>query len=1505
MVELTGRKGGSQTNTSDNLFSTDNVEVILAISEGPIKGLKDGPSSFYVGDTQVTSPDGTANIPKYLLQVNQGGPSGENIKSRLGGFGSSTQVGVNLLKDQPVVRTGSVANIDYIDIRGNINALFETNKNGTFGAELIFKIEYKPVSASTWVPATSASPPPEVSYDGNSTTYVNNGSTPGVTARHYVKIAWSTIEPTDKQHRDIWFDANEFIPYLYSGETNSWINSLEGYGFIGESLPYTASQTGHRFIYKPGTYWSEVRDILGADAHIGDVIYDVQSGNILLFNGSTWVSPSQPYDTVNHVSGGGVTATGQPGASLVGLDGVVKISGKTTSTYVRELRIPVPRINEPYMIRLTKLSRDSKQEGETTYGNSLYWESFQEVTGKEFNFPNVATVQFVAQASGQFSSVPDFSGIYDGRLVKVPTNYNPVTRTYTGVWDGLWKVEWTNNPAFIVKDLVENDLYGMNAYYPVVLDSTSVYLAGQHCDQYGFRFNGIIADSRLGKEAVNYLCGLFGGRFVDDGNGYARILLDRSTDAVYLFAAENVVDGVFTYSMTEIASRFNDVTVTFINPDLNWQEDRVRVYDTDSIAKYGRIPTDFIAVGCTSREEAIRRGRLHMITALTEKTMVNFKTNRAGLYLEPYDIILISDETNNTGISGRVVERVHGQMFNLRDPVHLEPGFTYKARFQQTTPSLSVLEFNVQNSSGTTSQITVDGILPEHLVDTVVTFATVGGTGAPKAFRIIGIEETEHPDNITISAIEVNRTKWDFVMTGIIDDGVDDGGPKIPQTAPPPVTNLELEVKTRDFQNRKAQDLLATWGAPATTQGIKYYAVYRQLNSGPIERIAVTPSTQFEVVDVAPAIWRIGVASVSLTGAESSLRWAEHDFIGATNWIPVPKNLRLTNGDSDFVFNVLTPRFEWEIDAAPFVAGFNVELRDVVSGTTFHRVNLDKAVQFYEYDYARNKEQNAGVPRRDILIAVQTVTDTGATSDWAYLNIYNPQIDPPQDLQFKLLPYSFRAEIPTPSALDFKGVRIYAGASNPPTTLVYDGKDLNYQGLVGENETVYVQVAYYDNFRDDDAVKSKVFVTTGTGLQPGTISWEHLKKDLYQEINFNPYLQKIADYTSTVRERIIDIKSQTDQNIATVSQTVEARTGPTGSLTQIITDSQSKIGNTIAARTLIENVTQATVAGDSLAAIIQTLGSNYGTVKTTVGTHTDQLGQVTNRFVVNMQTRGTSGQPYISGFGMVQATGTNLANPTSTFAIAADNFVIGPASTVPSNSPDWNAPVPLLNFDTVSKTFALNGSLIVTNGSFANSSLSGAKLQPGTIAADRLIAGSITANELAAGAVTAPKIAAGSITAEKIDANAITADKILAREISTDKIKINGVQTENLFPNAATWLTANTRYGLEAFGSTTLERSVHNHGFAITNPGGAMLLLLATASLAAGDGSQVTLFRLYLNGVVVGTCASRQGAPPTIQVVLNRPQGNYALSLTAQGVSGSNGLYTFDFYTLSVFQSIR
>lgn len=451
------------------------------------------------------------------------------------------------------------------------------------------------------------------------------------------------------------------------------------------------------------------------------------------------------------------------------------IGGKTTSAYVKEIRFPVEVLEdekEAYEVRVTKLSYDV-----SSWRTSIIsWESVQEIDSKQVEHANTAMCHLTINSGDQFSSIPQFSGIYKFKKVKIPSNYDPVNRTYEGIWDGSFKIAWTDNPAWCLYDLVMNDRYGMNSYAYVVLDKWDTYEAGRWCDemvddgrggkQPRYTCNIYISDARNGKDQLVYMAGLFNAVLVEESNGYLRLKVDKDDPAVMLFTPQNVTSDGFVYTFTDPETRYNDITVAFTNPELDWKSDRRRIYNNDEITKNGRVPFEYAAVGCIYEGEALRRTYYKLITSITEKLMVQFSTNRVAQVLSNYDVILISDPTMGYALSGRIesIDENDRKIINLRDSIYLEAGIEYKVQF--TVPE-GVYDTSIESISGNGSlyQLILKDPLPENIPERCVfTISGSAKTGTPKPFRVMSISEVAgNPDTFTINAIEINRNKWDAV----------------------------------------------------------------------------------------------------------------------------------------------------------------------------------------------------------------------------------------------------------------------------------------------------------------------------------------------------------------------------------------------------------------------------------------------------------------------------------------------------------------------------------------------------------------------------------------------------------------------------------------------------------------------------------------------------------------------------------------------------------------------
>jgi predicted phage tail protein len=654
------------TRTPDNLRSQDTIEVVLGISEGPIKGLvTDGgipaAASFRVGDTTLANSDGSFNFPNFsLTEYKAQGASADVIPLALGGNASSHSVGVNLATNTPVTRTTVQHSINYIDIRLAFSQLYKQNDQGIFNNDVQFKVEYKPTSSAQW------------------TTFQ----------------ALNTVTTT-----------------------------------LTQQLPPSG----------------------------GGFFEGLMAAFITIWNAQ---APTITSEVVSDV---------------------FDLNGKTTSTYVKQLRVPVPVIDDTWDIRITKLSAASDGVANFT---DMQWESYQEIVAQNLSFDNLACIRLYGTASDQFSSLPDFTGIYDGLIMDVPSNYDPIARTYTGVWDGTWKKDWTNNPALFLNELVNNRTWGMSAYFPIQIDPADVYAAAQWCDgqvpdgqggtQPRYTFNMYITDPQSGQDFARYVAGTFNALFYDNLDGTARLIVDKDDAAVHLITPENTLaDPGFQYSYTDSLQRFNDYSVAFTNPDLIYNTDYRRVFDQPDIDLNGSIPDNFVAVGCTNAHESIRRAKYKLISNLTEKEMVTFRMTRLGAYVREWDVALICDPLMGYSMTGRIKGLDDTRkIITLREPIYFEVGVTYPVRFW--SPSEGIITRTISAESGSQFTFSVDEALPDDLPE----FAEFSieqegsGFGVPKPYRVISNEAVDGvPDVYEINCIEINRNKWNDA-DNVTDTGV-------------------------------------------------------------------------------------------------------------------------------------------------------------------------------------------------------------------------------------------------------------------------------------------------------------------------------------------------------------------------------------------------------------------------------------------------------------------------------------------------------------------------------------------------------------------------------------------------------------------------------------------------------------------------------------------------------------------------------------------------------------
>ncbi|HFX8002560.1 TPA: phage tail protein [Escherichia coli] len=500
----------------------------------------------------------------------------------------------------------------------------------------------------------------------------------------------------------------------------------------------------------------------------------------------------------------------------------ITIKGKTTSQYLASVvvgNLP-PR---PFNIRMRRMTPDSTTD---QLQNKTLWSSYTEIIDVKQCYPNTALVG-VQVDSEQFGS-QQVSRNYHlrGRILQVPSNYNPQTRQYSGIWDGTFKPAYSNNMAWCLWDMLTHPRYGMGKRLGAAdVDKWALYVIGQYCDQSvpdGFggtepriACNAYLTTQRKAWDVLSDFCSAM--RCMPVWNGQTLTFVqDRPSDKVWTYNRSNVVmpdDGApFRYSFSALKDRHNAVEVNWIDPDNGWETATELVEDTQAIARYGRNVTKMDAFGCTSRGQAHRAGLWLIKTELLETQTVDFSVGAEGLRHVPGDVIEICDD-DYAGIStgGRVLA-VNSQTRTLTLDREI------------TLPSSGTTLISLVDGSGNPVSVEVQSVTDglkvkvNRVPDGVAEYSVWGlklPTLRQRLFRCVSIRENDD-GTYAITAVQHVPEKEAIVDNGAHFDGDQSG--TVNGVTPPAVQHLTAEVTADSGEYQ----VLARWDTPKVVKGVSF-----------------------------------------------------------------------------------------------------------------------------------------------------------------------------------------------------------------------------------------------------------------------------------------------------------------------------------------------------------------------------------------------------------------------------------------------------------------------------------------------------------------------------------------------------------------------------------------------------------------------------------------------------------------------------------------------------------
>ncbi|EHH5044313.1 host specificity protein J [Escherichia coli] len=549
----------------------------------------------------------------------------------------------------------------------------------------------------------------------------------------------------------------------------------------------------------------------------------------------------------------------------------ITIKGKTTSQYLASVVVDnlPPR---PFNIRMRRMTPDSTTD---QLQNKTLWSSYTEIIDVKQCYPNTALVG-VQVDSEQFGS-QQVSRNYHlrGRILQVPSNYNPQTRQYSGIWDGTFKPAYSNNMAWCLWDMLTHPRYGMGKRLGAAdVDKWALYVIGQYCDQSvpdGFggtepriTCNAYLTTQRKAWDVLSDFCSAM--RCMPVWNGQTLTFVqDRPSDKVWTYNRSNVVmpdDGApFRYSFSALKDRHNAVEVNWIDPNNGWETATELVEDTQAIARYGRNVTKMDAFGCTSRGQAHRAGLWLIKTELLETQTVDFSVGAEGLRHVPGDVIEICDD-DYAGIStgGRVLAvNSHTRTLTLDREI--------------TQPSSGTTLISLVDGSGNPVSVEVqsvtDGVKVKvsRVPDGVAEYSVWGlklPTLRQRLFRCVSIRENDD-GTYAITAVQHVPEKEAIVDNGAHFDGDQSG--TVNGVTPPAVQHLTAEVTADSGEYQ----VLARWDTPKVVKGVSFLLRLTVAADDGSERLvstARTAETTYRFTQLALGNYRLTVRAVNAWGQQ-------------------------------------------------------------------------------------------------------------------------------------------------------------------------------------------------------------------------------------------------------------------------------------------------------------------------------------------------------------------------------------------------------------------------------------------------------------------------------------------------------------------------------------------------------------------------------------------------------------------------------------------------------------
>ncbi|MEZ1604126.1 TipJ family phage tail tip protein [Klebsiella pneumoniae] len=543
------------------------------------------------------------------------------------------------------------------------------------------------------------------------------------------------------------------------------------------------------------------------------------------------------------------------------------VSGKTTSGYERSHRIDLPQAGSTWTLRLRKVSPDANS---VKIGDVMTLQSYTEVIDAKLRYPHTALL-YIEFDSSQFNgSIPQISCEPRGRVIRVPDNYNPETREYTGTWTGGFKWAWTDNPAWIYYDIVVSDRFGLgDRLTSVNISKWALYPIAQYCDQ-------LVPDGRGGDGMEpRYICNVY----VQERNDAYTVLRDFAAifrgmtcwsgeqiivqadmprDVDFNYTRANII-GSPRYSSSTSKARYTNALVSWSDPDNAYADAMEPAFIPELVSRYSFNQLEVTAIGCTRQSEAHRKG-LWVILTNNKDRMVEIDVGLDGRIPQPGYIIGLGDERLAGRVNGGRISAVNGRVITLDRDIDAKEG----DRLHLNLPSGISQARTIQSVNGRRQVTVTTGYseTPEAECVWIVEYTDL----VPQQYRVIGVKDNNN-GTLTITGVAHDPDKFARIDTGAIIDQRPVSVLPAGNQSPPD----DIVITSRSVVNQgiSVETMQVNWSA--VSGAIAYEAQWRR-NDGNWINVPRSSTTSFEVSGIYAGRYLVRVRAIN--AAEISSGWA-------------------------------------------------------------------------------------------------------------------------------------------------------------------------------------------------------------------------------------------------------------------------------------------------------------------------------------------------------------------------------------------------------------------------------------------------------------------------------------------------------------------------------------------------------------------------------------------------------------------------------------------------------